>query len=236
MLICFSSKVTSWGKGFLKLARTVRDQGQTICVSSPREDGCWSSRWVVRHNCCSVRSDHWRVADHPSPSHGPSTCAQFGICAIMAIWVVESYKSHPNQPIHMIHWSISYIRVWYSLLSTIATLLYTSKPFKWHKREDQTRKATLVRWAIVPYENPWEKVCATSCGHLSVEFWLQFIANLARAPYLCGQPCGDFSLLLTKKKKQSSVLVIVGERKGLKRTCPLWTPQRGLGFWWTEPR
>jgi hypothetical protein len=55
-------------------------------------------------------------------------------------------------------------------------------------------------------------VCAISCDQLSVEFLLSFIVKLARAPYLCGWPYGDFGLLLTKKKEHSSVLVIVGER------------------------
>jgi hypothetical protein len=36
-----------------------------------------------------VRIDRWRVADRPGPK-----------CAPTAIWVVEGYKSHPNQPIH----------------------------------------------------------------------------------------------------------------------------------------
>jgi hypothetical protein len=48
-----------------------------------------------------VRIDRWRVADRPGPSRGPSTSAIFGRCAPTAIWVVEGYKSHPNQPIHM---------------------------------------------------------------------------------------------------------------------------------------
>jgi hypothetical protein len=56
-------------------------------------------------------------------------------------------------------------------------------------------------------------VCVTSCDHLSVEFRLPFIVKLARAPYLCGWPCGDFGHLLTKKKKHSPVLVISGERE-----------------------
>jgi hypothetical protein len=31
--------------------------------------------------------------------------------------------------------------------------------------------------------------------------------------HLCGWPCGDFSLLLTKKKEHSPALVTVGERE-----------------------
>ena len=48
-----------------------------------------------------VRIDRWRVADRPGPSRGPSASAISGRCAPTAIWVVEGYKSHPNQPIHM---------------------------------------------------------------------------------------------------------------------------------------
>jgi hypothetical protein len=47
-----------------------------------------------------VRIDRWRVADRPGPSRGPSPCAISGRCGPTAIWVVEGYKSHPNQPIH----------------------------------------------------------------------------------------------------------------------------------------
>jgi hypothetical protein len=53
--------------------------------------------------------------------------------------------------------------------------------------------------------------------HLSVEFWLPFIVKLARALYLCGWSCGDFGLLLTKKKEHSSVLVTVGERERVEK-------------------
>jgi hypothetical protein len=47
-----------------------------------------------------VRVDRWRVTDRPGPSRGPSASAFSGRCAPTAIWVVEGYKSHPNQPIH----------------------------------------------------------------------------------------------------------------------------------------
>jgi hypothetical protein len=46
----------------------------------------------------NVRINRWRVTDHPGPSRGPSTSAISGRCAPTAIWVVEGYKSHPNQP------------------------------------------------------------------------------------------------------------------------------------------
>jgi hypothetical protein len=213
MLICFRSKVTSWANEFLELARTIWVQGQTVRVSSLREDNRCSSRWVVRHNRCSVESDYWRVADRLDPSRGPSASAQFGKCAITTIWVVKGYKGHPDRPILMIHWSISYTRVRYSLLSTRETLLYTSKLHKCHKREIKQERATRVCLVIVPCENHWEKVCATSYGHLSIEFWLPFIVKLARAPYLYGWPCEDLGLLLIKKKKHSSVSVTVGERE-----------------------
>jgi hypothetical protein len=39
-----------------------------------------------------------------------------------------------------------------------------------------------------------------------------FIIKLARAPYLCGCPCGDFGLLLINKE-HSPILVTVGERE-----------------------
>jgi hypothetical protein len=47
-----------------------------------------------------VRIDCWRVVDRPGPSRRPSASAISGRCAPAAIWVVEGYKSHPNQPIH----------------------------------------------------------------------------------------------------------------------------------------
>jgi hypothetical protein len=56
-----------------------------------------------------VRIDRWRVADRPGPSCEPSVIAISGRCVPTAIWVVEGYKSHPNQPIqkhsliHFIH-------------------------------------------------------------------------------------------------------------------------------------
>ena len=46
-----------------------------------------------------VRIECWRVAVHLGPSRGPSASAFSGRCAPTAIWVVEGYKSHPNQPI-----------------------------------------------------------------------------------------------------------------------------------------
>jgi hypothetical protein len=129
---------------------------------------------------------------------------------------LRAIKATPTNPFTRIHWSISYTRVGYSLLSTRATLLYTSKPHKCHKREIKQERATRMRLVIVLCENYWEKVCATSFHHLSVDFWLPFIVKLARAPYLCGWPCGDFGLL-TKKKKHSLVLVIGGERERVER-------------------
>jgi hypothetical protein len=48
-----------------------------------------------------VRNDRWRVADRPGPSRGPSVSTISGRCAPTAIWVVEGYKSHPNQPIQV---------------------------------------------------------------------------------------------------------------------------------------
>jgi hypothetical protein len=50
-----------------------------------------------------VRIDRWRIADRPGPSHGPSASAVSGRCAPTTTWVVDGYKSHPNQPIHNIH-------------------------------------------------------------------------------------------------------------------------------------
>jgi hypothetical protein len=73
-------------------------------------------------------------------------------------------------------------------------------------------------------------VCATSCDHLSVEFFLlPFIVKLARAPYLCGWPCGDFGLLLTKKK-HSPVLVIGGERERVEKDPSLVDSSTGIRF------
>jgi hypothetical protein len=100
-----------------------------------------------------VRIDRWRVADRPGPSRGTSASAVSGKYAPTATWVVEGYKSHPNQPIQNINGSISYTRVGYPLLSTRATLLYTSKPHKCHKREIKQERATHVRLVIVPCEN-----------------------------------------------------------------------------------
>jgi hypothetical protein len=47
-----------------------------------------------------------------------------------------------------------------------------------------------------------------------MEFSLPLIVKLARAPYFCGWPYGEFSLLL---KEHSSVLVNVGERERVER-------------------
>jgi hypothetical protein len=149
---------------------------------------------------------------------------------------LRAIKSTPTSSFTIIHWSISYTRVGYSLLYTRTTLLYTSKPHKCHKREIKQERATRVRLVIVPCENHWEKVCATSCDHLIMEFWLPFIVKLARAPYLCGWPCGDFSLLLTKKKKHSLVLVIDGERERVEIDPSLVDFSMGIRFSRTEPR
>ena len=107
---------------------------------------------------------------------------------------------------------------------------------KCHKREGKQKRATRVSLALVPCEIHWEKVCATYCDHLCVEFWLPFIVKLARAPYLCGWPCGDFGLLLTKKKKSSPVLVIGGERERLEKYSSLVDSSTGIRFSRTEPR
>jgi hypothetical protein len=144
---------------------------------------------------------------------------------------IKAYSRHIQAtPTTSINWSISYTRVGYSLLSTITTLLYTSKPHKCHKREIKQERATRVCLATMPSENHWEKVCTTSCDHLSVEFWLSFIIKLARAPYLCGWPCRDFSLLLTKKKEHSLVLVTVGERERVEKDPSLVDCSMGIRF------
>jgi hypothetical protein len=63
-----------------------------------------------------------------------------------------------------------------------------------------------------------------------VEFWLPFIVKLARAPYICGWPCEDFGLLLTKKKKHSPVLVTVGEREMVKKDSSFVDSSTGYMF------
>jgi hypothetical protein len=100
-------------------------------------------------------------------------------------------------------------RVGHSLLSTRTTLLYTSKPHKWHKREIKQKRVTHVCLAIVRCEDHWEKVWA----------WVStpIHCKASKAPYLCGWPCGYFTLLLTKKKKYSLVFVTVGERESVER-------------------
>jgi hypothetical protein len=163
------------------------------------------------------------------PSRGPSASAYFGGCAITALWVVEGYKNHPNHPIHKIHWSISYTRVGYSLLSTRETILYTSKPHKCHKREIKQERATRVCLAIVPYENHWEKMCATSCDHLSVEFLLPFIVKLARTLIFVVR-LAETSVFCWQRRRNTHRSWWPLERgKGLKNIRPLWTPQWGLG-------
>jgi hypothetical protein len=180
--------------------------------------------------CCNDRSNRWRVADRPGPSPKPSASVDFGTYAIMAIWVVKGYKSYPNQPIQFFHWSISYTGLGYPLLSTRTTLLYTSKPHKCHKREIKQERATRVYSTIVPCKNHWEKVRATSCDHLSLEFWLPFIVKQARAHYICGWPCRDSRLLLTKKKEHSPVLVTVGERKRVEKYSTFVDSLTGIRF------
>ena len=140
-------------KGIIELAWTVRVQGRTVRVVSPRQIAIGLVVDLSGVSVGDVRFDRWRVADRPGPSRGPSASAISGSCAPTAIWVVEGYKSHPNQPIHTIHWSISCTRFGYLLLSTRATLLYTSKPHKCHKREIKQERATRVRLVIVPCEN-----------------------------------------------------------------------------------
>jgi hypothetical protein len=54
--------------------------------------------------------------------------------------------------------------------------------------------------------------------------------KLARAPYLCGWPCGDFGLLFTKKKENSSVLVTVGERERVEKDSSLVDSSMGIMF------
>jgi hypothetical protein len=220
----FSPKITSWAKGIIELARTVRDQGRTVRVVWPRQIAVDLSDVSVG----DARIDRWRVAGRVP--------VQFLVDAPQRLYGwLRAIKATPTNPFTNIHWSISYTRVRYSLLSTRATLLYTSKPHKCHKREIKQERATCVRLLIVPCENYWEKVCATSCDHLSVEFWLPFIVKLARAPYLCGWPCGDFGLLLTKKTS-SPVLVIGGERERVEKDPSLVDSSTGIRFLRTEPR
>jgi hypothetical protein len=59
-----------------------------------------------------------------------------------------------------IHWSILYTR--------FRPLQPTQVP----QKREQAKKASRVSLALVPCEIHWEKVCATSCVHLCVEFWL----------------------------------------------------------------
>jgi hypothetical protein len=95
----FSPKVTFWAKGILELARTVRDQGQIVCVVSPRQIAIDLAIHLSGLSVEDVRIYRWRVADRPGTSRASSTSAVSGRCAPTAIWVVEGYKSHPNQPI-----------------------------------------------------------------------------------------------------------------------------------------
>jgi hypothetical protein len=119
---------------------------------------------------------------------------------------IKAYSRHiQGIPTTSIHWNISYTIVGPH-----------QKPHKCHKREIKQERAT--------------HVCATSCDHLSMEFWLPFIVKLARAPYLCGWPCGDFCLLLTKKNEHSSVLVTVGERERVDKDPSLVDSSMGIRF------
>ena len=127
-----------------------------------------------------VRIDRWRVADRPGPSRGPSASAISGRCAPMAIWVVEGYKYHPNRPLQGGE-SPS------NIPSHLVDILKPSQPHifidpsytqdldhynqhKCHKRESKQKRATHLSLALVPCEIHREKVCATSCVHLCVEF------------------------------------------------------------------
>jgi hypothetical protein len=148
-------------------------------------------------------------------------------------WVVEGYKSHPNQPIHIIHWSIFYTWVWYSLLSTRVTLLYISSLQVPQKRRSikKSYSCALSNSAL------WEslKVCATSCDHLSMKFWLPFIVKLARAPiFVVG--LAKISAFCWQRRRNTHLSWWPLEKgKWLEKTSPLWTPQRGLDSWRTEP-
>jgi hypothetical protein len=182
----FSRKVTSWANRILELARTVRDQGPTVCVVSPRQIAVDLAIDLLGISVEDVRIGRWRVTDRPGPSHRPSASAVSSRCAPTTIWVVECYKNTPTSPF------ISFIDLHHTQELGIHSYLleqhfYTNQSLtKCLKREIKQERTTHVCLVIVPCENHWEKVCATSCDHLSVEFWLPFIVKLARAPYICG--------------------------------------------------
>jgi hypothetical protein len=72
---------------------------------------------------------------------------------------LRAIKATPTSPFTRIHWSTLYTRVEYSLISTRATLLYTSKPHKCHKR-DQARKSYLCAFSdSALWESLRESVC-----------------------------------------------------------------------------
>jgi hypothetical protein len=73
----------------------------------------------------------------------------------------KSYSWHIQAlPTTSIHWSILYTR------------FRPLRPTQVPQRESKQKKASRVSLAIVPCENYWEKVCAISCDHSSMEFWL----------------------------------------------------------------
>jgi hypothetical protein len=87
----------------IELARTVLDQGWTVRVVSPRQIVIDLAVDLSGISIEDVRIDRWRVMDRPGPSHRMSAIAVSDRWAPTAIWVVEGYKIHPNQPIHVIH-------------------------------------------------------------------------------------------------------------------------------------
>jgi hypothetical protein len=73
--IWFSPKATSLEKGFLELARTVRDQGRTVRVSSPRQIAIDLVVGLSDVSVEMLEPTIERVTDRPGSSHGSSASA-----------------------------------------------------------------------------------------------------------------------------------------------------------------
>jgi hypothetical protein len=114
------------------------------------------------------------VADRP-PVHS-------GRCAITAKWVIEGYESHPTSPFKCRTPILSIQELSFHSY-TLEQHFQTHQSLTSATKEKSSKKELLVcvEW-LVPCENYWKKVCATSCVHLNVEYWLSLICKANKSP------------------------------------------------------
>jgi hypothetical protein len=211
VLICFSPKVTSWAKVFFRTGLSETKGRSSVC----HHQGKATVDIVVGLSDITVEVSDLIVGGLRTVRARAMDCSPMHNLVdapYTAIWVVEGYKSHPNQPIHKIHWSISYIRVWYSLLSTSNTSTHQSLASA--TKEKTNQKATHVRWAIC-LVRIIESVC-----YLLWSFERGVLTHIhckaSKSPLSLWLAYRNFALLLTMKKKHSPTLT-VGEREWVEK-------------------